>query len=74
MALDPMRNLSGIERAIATVGGAIALAERLGVTHQAVYQWRIRGWPPLARVKDISLLSKVPTTDLIDPDLLHLTK
>lgn len=39
------RGRYGVARAIAVAGGQAALARRLGVTRQAVENWRARGAP-----------------------------
>jgi DNA-binding transcriptional regulator YdaS (Cro superfamily) len=50
---------SGIDRAIETAGTLRALAERLGVTREAVSQWRARGVVPPARVLDVERITGV---------------
>lgn len=52
-------------RAIEAAGGFRALADKLGITRQAVWQWR---QCPVRWVLDIERLSGVPRT-LLRPDI-----
>lgn len=57
--------ITPIEKAAVAAGGFPALADRLGITRQALYQWqRI----PAERVIDIERISGVPRHEL-RPDL-----
>jgi len=64
--------LSGIEKAIEAAGGPAALARKLGVTHQFVYQCRKRGWVPPVRAVEIEALYGIPRRELVSLRLLHL--
>ena len=57
---------------IAVAGGAQELARRLGVSHQAIYKWRARGWVPAARAVEIEELFDVPRGEIISPRLASL--
>ena len=60
-------NANGIERAVHRAGGARKLAVQIGVTRQAVEQWRMRGWAPLERAKQIhDLYKSIPLKVLVD--------
>ena len=48
-------------------GGARVMADRLGVTHQAIYQWAERGIPA-ERVLAVAALAQVRPSD-VDPVL-----
>lgn len=57
-----------LRRAIRKAGGAVRIGSKLGITAQAIYQWKI--CPPF-RVLDLERLSGVSRTDL-RPDLYPL--
>ncbi|KAA0971211.1 helix-turn-helix domain-containing protein [Aureimonas fodinaquatilis] len=57
--------LSALQAAIVSAGGAVSLGARLGITYQAVSQWKV--CPPL-RVLDVERASGVSRHDL-RPDL-----
>ncbi len=59
-----------IDRAIAAGGGIMSFAEAIGVTHQAVYSWKRRGYAPPIRAARIDALYGIPVAALIDPVLL----
>lgn len=63
---------TGISRVIDMAGGTQALAEQLGVSHQAVYNWRIRGYVPPARAIELEGLYDVEREELVSPALLAL--
>lgn len=44
---------TGIEKAVRLAGSQTALAQRLGVTPQAVQKWVAQGFPPTDRCRDI---------------------
>ena len=72
-AASPRKSpVSGIDLAIATAGGAAALAKVLNVTHQAVYLWGKRGWVPSVRALQIEELFSVPRIALVNPRLVPL--
>lgn len=73
--------MTGIEKAIAALaerdtlarpGGAEVLAERLGVSQQAVSGWKAKGWVPAGRAKAISDMTKVPMRELVHPNIAEL--
>lgn len=73
------REESGIElavRATATPespnGSQEALAQKLGVSQQAVSEWVRRGWVPLKRAVEIEMLLGVPRAQLVNPRVLEL--
>lgn len=63
---------SGIDRAIEAAGGALALARLLKVTHQAVYEWKKRGWVPPERALQLKDRFKIPVSKLVNPKLAKL--
>lgn len=46
---------SAVLTAITAAGGATALARALGVTPQSVWDWRVKGYVPPARAKEIEM-------------------
>lgn len=51
--------MNALDRAIEASGGQTALAAAMGVTVQAVNQWRIRGKAPATRCRAIEQLTGV---------------
>lgn len=56
---------SAVLTAIAKAGGPTAMAKALGVTPQAVWDWRAKGYVPLARAKEIEMQFGIPRGDLV---------
>lgn len=63
---------SGISRAVRLAGSQEKLAEKLGVTQQAVSVWLRRAWVPLRRAQEIEALLGVPRASLINPRIADL--
>lgn len=61
-----MDNVS-LSRAIAAVGSQQALAQALGITQQALSQWKLRR-VPAERVLDVERITGIPRHDL-RPDI-----
>lgn len=59
--------LKGIAEAVALAGNQTRLAERLGVTQQAISGWLRRGWVPLRRAQEIEAVTGVARARLINP-------
>ncbi len=66
------RTHPGIDRAISKAGGIVAFCREMNVSHQAVYDWKRRGWAPPLRAKRMQDLYGVPATDTVDPRLASL--
>ena len=64
----------GVARAIDMAGSQEALAERLGVSKQAVQKWATRGYVPPGRVVEIEAQYGIPRRDLLDPRLADLVE
>lgn len=56
---------SAVLTAITKAGGPTAMAKALGVTPQAVWDWRAKGYVPLARAKEIEMQFGIPRNDLV---------
>jgi transposase-like protein len=63
--------VAAINEAIERAGGIMALARAVGVTHQAIYDWRKRGAVPLPRAVVIAALFKIERDQLIDPKIAN---
>lgn len=59
-----MAKQTGIEKAVEKAGGAARLAERVGVTRQAVYIWIESGEVPAGSVIAVFDATGVPVTEL----------
>lgn len=56
---------SAVLLAIKAAGGVAALARALGVQHQAVQDYRRKGYVPPARAKEIEMQFGIPRNDLV---------
>jgi DNA-binding transcriptional regulator YdaS (Cro superfamily) len=70
------RELSGIDLAVKASapndeGTQAILAEKLGVSQQAVSEWVRQGWAPAGRVVEIEMLTGVSRTKLLKPVLIN---
>jgi len=63
--------IAAIDLAIERGGGIIKFCKRMGVTHQAVYAWKRRGWAPLEKAVVIEAIFGIPRGDLMSPDLVR---
>jgi DNA-binding transcriptional regulator YdaS (Cro superfamily) len=60
--------MSVVDRIISTYGGGAALARRIGVSRNAIWQWRDKGRIPAERVLDLENITGIPRHE-IRPDL-----
>lgn len=58
-------NRKALERAIVRMGGIVRFAKTLGVTNQAVTQWRKRKCVPLTRAVQIEQECGIPREELV---------
>lgn len=61
--------LPALREAIDKLGGIVKFAERVGVSHQAVYAWFGKGWVPLERAVVIERLTGVDRHKLVKPSV-----
>lgn len=60
-----------IDLAIERGGGIVRFAKSMGVTHQAIYNWRKRGWVPPERAVIIESIFSIDRSKLMNPDLVR---
>lgn len=70
--LQQERQLTGIAEVVAIAGGQTELAEKVGVSQQAVSKWLRNGFVPLSRVIEIETQFGVPRARLANPRLTDL--
>lgn len=70
--MTQLNHSTGIADALKQAGNQVALAERLGVSQQAVSIWLRRGWVPVRRALEIEAQFGIPRARLISPRLADL--
>jgi hypothetical protein len=65
----PAERIAALDEAIKRGGGIVAFARRMGVTHQAIYHWKKRGWMPLDRALAVEAIFGVDRNLLMEPRL-----
>jgi transposase-like protein len=63
--------IAAIDLAIERGGGIVRFARGMNVTHQAVYNWRKRGWVPPERAVVIEAVFGVQRDRMMNPDLVR---
>jgi len=63
--------IAAINRAIAKGGGIVRFAKSMGVSHQAIYAWKRRGWVPVEKAVVIEAVYGIPRDDLMSPGLVR---
>jgi len=58
---------TGILDVVVRAGSLDALADKLGVTYQAVQHWLKLGYVPLGRIPEIESIYGVPRVELMNP-------
>jgi hypothetical protein len=66
-----MTRIDAINLAISKGGGIVRFARSMGVSHQAVYAWKRRGWVPVDKAVVIEGAYGIPRDDLMSPDLVR---
>lgn len=61
--------IAAMDEAMGKSGGIVAFARRMGVTHQAIYHWRRRGWAPVERAVAIEAIFGIDRNRLMEPSL-----
>lgn len=65
-------NEAGVKKAIAACGGRGGMAERFGVSRQAVQEYIRQGYLPPSRALDIHQTFDIPLSELVKPSLADL--
>lgn len=67
-----MSEPTALDRAAAMAGSWYKLAKKLGVTHQAVYEWKAAGYVPANRALQIEIAFGISARELVRPELLEI--
>lgn len=62
--------LKSLDTAVERSGGIMKFAKVMGISHQAVYHWRKRGWVPADKALVIETVFAVPREALMEPGLV----
>jgi transposase-like protein len=63
--------IAALDLAIERGGGIVKFTKAMNVTHQAVYNWRKRGWVPPERALAIESIFGIERSQLMNPDLVR---
>jgi len=63
--------IAAINLAISKGGGIVRFAKSMGVSHQAIYAWKRRGWVPVEKAVVIEAAYGIPRDDLMSPGLVR---
>jgi len=58
-----------LDRAIQAGGGMMSFSRTMGVTHQAVYHWKKRGYVPFDKAAKVQKLFGEPMLNLVREDV-----
>jgi transposase-like protein len=64
--------VAAIDAAIKRGGGIVAFSKSMGITHQAVYNWRNRGWAPLERAIAMESIFDINRYETMDPSVARV--
>lgn len=71
MTTTKEERIASLDLAIERGGGIIKFTKAMGVTHQAIYAWRKRGWVPPERAVVIEAIFGIDRSQLMNPDLVR---
>ena len=63
--------IAALDLAIERGGGIVKFTKAMGVTHQAIYAWRKRGWVPPERAVVIEAIFGIDRSKLMNPYLVR---
>lgn len=63
--------LAAMDEAVQKGGGIVAFARSMGISHQAVYHWRRRGWVPIERAIAMEAVFGIERERLMHEDLVR---
>lgn len=61
--------LRALNIAIDRAGGIGPFRKRIGVTHQAIYSWKKRGYVPVDKAMLVEAAFGTPREDIVHPDV-----
>lgn len=64
--------IAALETAISRGGGVVRFSKALGISTQAIYHWKRRGWVPVDKALIIEALFGVPREDTLEPSFVAL--
>lgn len=64
--------IAAIDLAIERGGGIVKFSKAMGASHQAIYNWRKRGWVPPERALVIEAVFGIERSQLMNPDLVRV--
>jgi len=64
--------VAAIDEAIRRGGGIVAFSKAMSITHQAVYNWRNRGWAPIQRAVAMESIFGVDRYETMDPSVARI--
>jgi transposase-like protein len=63
--------IAAIDLAILRGHGIVRFAKSMGVSHQAIYAWKRRGWVPIEKAVALEAIFSIPRDDVMNPDLVR---
>ena len=63
--------IAAIDLAIERGNGIVRFAKSMGVSHQAIYAWKRRGWVPIEKAVALEAIFSIPRDDVMNPDLVR---
>lgn len=63
--------IAAIDLAITRGNGIVRFAKSMGVSHQAIYAWKRRGWVPIEKAVVLEAIFGIPRDDVMNPDLVR---
>ena len=63
--------IAAIDLAILRGNGIVRFAKMMGVSHQAIYAWKRRGWVPIEKAVALEAIFSIPRDDVMNPDLVR---
>jgi len=69
-----MSDPTPLDRAAKLAGSWYKLAQKLNVSHQAVYGWKASGYVPANRALQIEIAFGIPARELVRPALLEIAE
>lgn len=71
MTTTKEERVAAIDLAIERGGGIVRFSKAMNTSHQAIYNWRKRGWVPPERAVVIESIFGIDRSQLMNPDLVR---